>query len=226
MTSSGASITILALNQSETQALQDWSRGLDWVRWLLGDVRSRLETLSAGLASPAQAELLPTAWAHFTRHHFLPLLGPALRDAWQAAHDGKTRRLIQIARALEQQLPPGLAEASHHAAHLLLRSTRGAAFQEVLGKHRAAIADGRCPAHFVCVWACVGSLFQLGLANVCAEYLRLEWSILSRLHPHLPEPEGRDGILTLTRYLLPESPFSENAAPPADAGDPSSRQQH
>ena len=225
MTPSAASITILALNQSETQALQDWSRGLDWVRWLLGDVRSQMETLSAGLEAPATAELLHPAWSHFTRHHFLPLLGPALRDAWQAAQNGQTRRLVQMARTLDQQLPPALAENSRHAARLLLRSTRGAAFQEVLGKHRAAIADGRCPAHLVCVWACVGTLFQLGLANVCAEYLRLEWGILSRHHPHLSEPEGRDGILTLTRSLLPNSRFSESASHPTESADPGSRQQ-
>lgn len=204
MTGSG-SITILAMGRSEEQALLDWSRGLDWVRWMLGDIRSRLETLSTGGSAPYEPFQVKTAWVQFVQEVFTPVLGPALRKSWHAAQAGQTRRLMTVAQEVECSLAPAVAELSGAAAHILLRSTRGAVCQEVLGKHRAAIAEERCPAHLVVVWAAVGVLFQLGLANVCAEYLRLEWAMLSRNCPDLTEPEGDFGIASLTRDLVSSS---------------------
>lgn len=212
--SASRSITVLALNESERQALLDWSRGLDWVSWLLGGIRARLgPERAAGLRDEAAAR---AAWARFSREVFLPLLGPALREAWQAAQDGRTRDLQEVARELEKNLPPAEREHSRAAARILLRDTRRAAFQEVLGKHRAAIAEDRCPPHLVCVWAAAGALFQLGLANVCAEYLRLEWSLLSGQSPALREPEDDTGILALTAEILRGS----RASFAAESGEP------
>ncbi len=201
--SASRSITVLALNESEREALLDWSRGLDWVSWLLSGIRARL----GPAASAAGDEVaVRAAWDRFACELFLPVLGPALREAWQAAQEGRTRRLASLALELDQKLPAAARERSQEAARILLRGTRGAAFQDVLGKHRAAIADGRCPAHLVCVWAATGVLFQLGLANVCAEYLRLEWAMLGSRHPGLPgEPEGACGILALTGRIIQES---------------------
>jgi hypothetical protein len=203
-----ASITVLAMGRSEEQALLDWSRGLDWVRWMLGDIRSQLVTLSTGGEAPYEAGAVEECWQTFAREVFTPQLGPALRASWQAAQAGQTQRLMALARGLEKELPVAIREASTAAARILLRSTRGAAFQATLGKHRAAIAEERCPAHLVCVWAAVGALFQLGLANVCAEYLRLEWTMLSRHCPDLKEPEGTFSVATLTSGLLAPCAFS------------------
>ncbi len=201
--SASRSITVLALNESERQALLDWSRGLDWVSWLFGGVRARLGVERAG--GLADEPAVRAAWERFAGRVFLPVLGPALRSAWQAAHEGRTRELRQVALELDQQLNAEEREHSQTAARVLLRDTRRAAFQEVLGKHRAAIADERCPPHLVTVWAATGVLFQLGLANVCAEYLRLEWSMRSSRVPGLDEPEGAAGILTLTGEILRQS---------------------
>lgn len=204
--SAARSITVLALDVGERQALLDWSRGLDWVAWMLSGIRARL--------GPVHAAALPDAtaaradWERFSRDVFLPVLGPTLREAWHAAQEGRTRDLAAVARRLEQALPTGMREFSREAARLLLRETRRAAFQEVLGKHRAAIAGELCPPHLVCVWAATGVLFQLGLANVCAEYLRLEWALRSAHLPGLPEPEGEFGILPLTGGVLRLSGFA------------------
>ena len=198
-----ASITILALDRDENQALFDWSRGLDWVRWLLSDIRRQLPPVMTDTDGTADEEAaLRRRWRRYAREVFLPEAGPALRACWQAAHAGRTRELSRLARGLEQSLPADQRERSTRAAELLLRGTRQAVFQETLGKHRAAVADGRCPAHFAPVWAAVGVLFQLGLANVCAEYLRMEWAILTRHCPELPEPEGADSIVELTRQIM------------------------
>lgn len=194
------SITVLALDDDEKRALVDWSRGLDWVAWLLGSIRARLSPeRSEGLCDESAVW---ASWEKFASELFLPVLGPALREAWQAAQEGQTRVLLEVARRLERQLPAVVCEQSHEAAQLLLRDTRRAAFQEVLGKHRAAIEEGRCPPHLVCVWSATGVLFQLGLANVCAEYLRLEWALRCAQVPGLREPEGELGILALTGRLL------------------------
>lgn len=202
-----SSITILALDRSEEQALMDWSRGLDWVRWMLGDIRSHLETLSTGRGAPYEPGEVRVAWERFVQELFVPVVGPALREGWHAALAGQTRRLMGVAEELERTLPIEVGERSRAAAHILLRSTRGAVCQDVLGKHRAAIEEERCPAHLVPVWAAVGVLFQLGLANVGAEYLRLEWAMLSRNCPDLAEPEGDFGLHQLTRALLNSSSF-------------------
>lgn len=197
-----ASITVLALDRSEQQALMDWSRGLDWVRWMLGDVRSQLEVISTGERAPYEASEVKGAWADFAKRRFEPVLGPRLRESWEAAQAGQTRQLQEVAARLEGDLDGELRERSGLAARILLRSTRGAVFQETLGKHRAAIEEGRCPAHLVCVWAAVGSLFQLGLANVVAEYLRLEWAMLSRHCADVAEPEGALSLVSLTSGVL------------------------
>jgi len=204
--SARASITILAIDRDEDLALHDWARGLDWVRWILSDIRNRLPPLSTSDLPPKDEARILQAWDRFATTLFIPLIGPSLKNAWHAAHSGRTRQLSRIAEDLEQHLPPALRERSTLAADLLLRGTRQAAFQEVLGKHRAAIAEGRCPSHLAPVWAATGVLFQLGLANVCAEYLRLEWAMLTRLCPDLPEPSGPVSIIELTRQIVHTSP--------------------
>ena len=201
--SQNRSITVLAMDDDEKRALVDWSRGLDWVAWLLGGIRARLgPERSQGLVDEVAVF---AAWEGFARGLFLPVLGPALREAWQAAQEGRTRGVLEVAHRLERELPGPVGAQSQEAARILLRDTRRASFQEVLGKHRAAIEQGRCAPHLVCVWAATGVLFQLGLANVCAEYLRLEWALRSGQVPALTPPEGDLSILALTGALLRQS---------------------
>lgn len=223
--SSLASITILAIDRDENLALHDWARGLDWVRWILSDIRSHLPPLSTATESPLQEADVLRAWDHFASHLFLPLIGPSLKEAWHAAHSGRTRKLAQVAQDLDKSLPIALRERSSQAADLLLRGTRHAVYQEVLGKHRAAIAEGRCPAHLIPVWAATGVLFQLGFANVCAEYLRLEWSMLSRLCLDLAEPSGTTSIVELTQQLVHTSPHTLKIEPEAPNPDSDLRKQ-
>ena len=62
---------------------------------------------------------------------------------------------------------------------MLLKSTKHARYQGVLGRLREAVEQSRCDGHIAIVWAAVGHLFQLSLTNVIAEYLRLEWDMVS-----------------------------------------------
>lgn len=217
--SARASITILAIDRDENLALHDWARGLDWVRWILSDIRSHLPPLSTATESPLQEADVLRAWDHFASHLFLPLIGPSLKEAWHAAHSGRTQKLAHVAKDLEQRLPITVRERSTQSAELLLRGTRHAVYQEVLGKHRAAITEDRCPAHLIPVWAATGVLFQLGLANVCAEYLRLEWAMLSRLCLDLAEPSGANSIVELTQQLVHTSPHILKLDPEAPETD-------
>lgn len=203
--SSRTSITILAIDRDENLAWHDWARGLDWVRWILSDIRSHLPPLSTAIDPPTLEEEVLKSWDDFASNLFLPLIGPCLDEAWHAAHSGQTRKLAEIASQLDLSLPEPLRERSAQASDLLLQGTRHAVFQEVLGKHRAAINEGRCPGHLIPVWAATGVLFQLGMANVCAEYLRLEWAMLSRRCLDITEPAGPNSIVELTRTLVHKS---------------------
>jgi hypothetical protein len=64
----------------------------------------------------------------------------------------------------------------------------------VLGHFRDQITAGRCEGHLAIVWAAVGNFFHLSLANVIAEYLRLEWEIGTR--DDLKRREPNFGLLT------------------------------
>lgn len=174
------------------QVIEEWARGLDWVKWLLGSVRARTEVLMVE----------DLAWEDFADGLLRDAVGPALRAAWHAAHSGNVEGLITADAALTTKLPAEIAQRSQHAGAVLLRSTRQARYQAILGRLREAVEQGRCSGHIAIVWATVGHFFQLSLANVIAEYLHLEWDIATRDHARCPHPAGRYSIAGLTSQTM------------------------
>lgn len=195
------SITLLPTphdTADEAQIVEDWSRGLDWVKWLLGSVRARTELL---LVDDGVLPL-PAAWAEFTEGVLREVLGPALKSAWQSAQAGDLEGLIAVDAALSAKLPAAAAKRSVFAGAVLLKSTRHARYQAVLGRLREAVEQGRCDGHIAIVWAAVGYFFQLSLTNVIAEYLHLEWDILTRDEMTQEKPAGRHSIAGLTSQIM------------------------
>jgi hypothetical protein len=161
-------VTVLAdADETEAEALEDWARGLDWVHWLFSSIRNRLETLH-----------LEGRWTD-SRDQTRELSIHLIR-AWQAAEAGDAEALQKLDQELGSTWPEALSERSAKAGELLLRSTRGARYQGVLGRFRKACDEGRTPGHFLTVWAAVGHFFQLSMVNVIAEYLRLERTMAGR----------------------------------------------
>jgi len=191
-------VTVLVdADETVADALDDWSRGLEWVCWLFSSVRQRMEHLHFAPPGP-----LPPAWAAFAQGHVRSHLGPHLIAAAQAVLSGDLERLKALDHQLSGRLDPAQAARSREAGGILLRNTRGARYQGILGRYRSAQEAGQTPGHFLTVWAGVGNFFQLSLANVIAEYLRLEWDMAAR---HLPEKDAalsHDSIASLTRQIL------------------------
>ena len=174
--------------RGDIEIIEEWARGLDWVHWLLGSVRARTENLMVN----------GSGWQGFTDGPFRDHIGPALEISWLAAHRGDLQSLIAADTTLTESLDHGDNRRGIHAGGILLKSTRHARYQGVLGHFRDQIASGACEGHLATVWATVGNFFQLSLANVIAEYLRLEWEIDSRHTRDRTEPN----FALLTRELL------------------------
>ena len=176
----------------DAQIIEDWARGLDWVKWLLSSVRARTEVLMVEEA----------AWDDFADGVLRETIGPALKAAWQAAQAGDLAGLIAADERLSAQLPAELARRSIQAGAVLLKSTRHARYQAVLGRLREAVGQGDCAGHIAVVWAAVGHFFQLSLTNVIAEYLHLEWDIATRDLEPREKPTGSNGIAVLTSQVM------------------------
>ena len=220
------SITILAeADETEVTALEDWARGLDWVHWLFSSIRHRLGHLyfaPAGAtkdgpllnraactgtgASVFKAHPSPllAGWQNLALGQMRSLLGPTLIRAWQAARKGNAEELVALDHELSTRLPGDQLERSLKAGALLLRSTQRARYQGVLHHYRKSQHEGGAPGHFLIVWAAVGHFFQLSLANVLAEYLRLEWTMAARDFGNASEPDGSHSITRLTGLLMKE----------------------
>ena len=180
----------------EGQIIEDWSRGLDWVKWLLGSVRARVEVL---LAEDARV------WNDFAETLLREAVGPALKTAWQCAHANDLSGLISASAKLSSQLLPDACQRSVQAGAVLLKSTKHARYQAVLGRLREAVEQGRCDCHIAVVWAAVGHFFQLSLTNVIAEYVRLEWDIVTRDTPAPVPSAGKYSIAGLTSRIMYEA---------------------
>ncbi|MCX6838242.1 MAG: hypothetical protein NTX35_10580 [Verrucomicrobia bacterium] len=176
----------------DVQIIEDWARGLDWVKWLLSSVRARTEVLMVE----------DVAWDDFADGVLRETIGPALKFAWQAAQAGDLAGLIAADERLSAQLPAELARRSIQAGAVLLKSTRHARYQAVLGRLREAVGQGSCTGHIAIVWAAVGHFFQLSLTNVIAEYLHLEWDIATRDLEPRAKPTGNNGIAVLTSQVM------------------------
>ncbi len=179
----------------DTQIIEDWSRGLDWVKWLLGSVRARVEVLLVEDVGE---------WNEFAEGQLREAIGPALKSAWQSAHANDLAGLIAAAARLTSQLSPDACQRSLQAGAVLLKSTKHARYQGVLGRLREAVEQGKCDGHIAIVWASVGHFFQLSLTNVIAEYLRLEWDMVAR-DSHVQVPyAGKFSIAGLTSQVMYE----------------------
>lgn len=175
--------------------------GEPWVRWLLQSVRARCEE---GAFSPGERAgvPLPLAWGQFTDDWFLGRVAPQMVAAWRALNARDRASLTEIDGALDQGAHSSLLERSRAAGAVLLKSTRGARYQGVLGHYRADVEGGLAPGHFAIVWAAVGHFFHLSLTHVMAEYLRLEWEMATRELPHPPEPKGALSFAALVSTAL------------------------
>lgn len=179
----------------------DVLHGLDWVRWLLGGVRARCELLCFESHSTRRAALLGH-WSAFAKNEFDRVTGPRLVEAWMAASEGRIAILERVDAGLEESLPEAVARRSRHAGSVLMKGTRGARYQGALGHYRESLERaGRSP-HFVTAWASVGHFFQLSLASLVGEYLRLEWELGSRHLPGCTEPKGLLSVAHLASHQL------------------------
>ena len=191
----------------DKQVIEDWSRGLDWVKWLLGSVRSRVEVLLVEDVSE---------WNAAAESVLRDASGPALKSAWQSAHANDLAGLIAASSRLSSQLSPAACQRSLQAGAVLLKSTKHARYQGVLGRLREAVEQGRCDSHIAIVWAAVGHFFQLSLTNVIAEYLRLEWDMVAH-DSHLQVPyAGKFSIAGITSRIMSDA-SSESALRVVDA---------
>jgi hypothetical protein len=174
--------------RGEVEIVEEWARGLDWVRWLLSSVRARSGQLSVN----------GSGWQAFTEGVFRETLAPALEQAWSAAHAGDLAALAAVDAGLGTRFTTEEDQRSRQAGAILLKSTRRARYQGVLGHYRDQITAGRCAGHLAVVWAAVGHFFHLSLPNVIAEYLRLEWEIGTRGDVRRQEPD----YALLTRQVI------------------------
>lgn len=198
------SLTVLAdADETEGEALEDWSRGLDWVQWLFSSIRHRRDHLHFAKARSQPERLLPQEWSRFAEGPLTRALAPHFRKAWQAAQGLDLQGLLAADTAFSKELSTEEAERSVEAGRLLLKATRQARYQGMLGHYRGACENGTTPGHFLTVWAAVAHFFQLSLASAIAEYLRLEWMMATR---HLPVTPEIENLAPLTaRMMLPQA---------------------
>ncbi len=197
------SISLLSFDEDEAETLSEWARGLDWVHWLMDSVRQRVPHVA--FVSPGGArEEISMVWDEFAETDWRSAVGPVLAEAWHAAHEGNVDQLVACDAKLGDALAPVSRQASEEAGRRLLRTTRGARYQGVLGKYRVRVEETDSGCHAAVVWAATGCFFQLGLASVIAEYLHLEWDTATRHLTDRHGPLGKHGIAGLTSRMLHE----------------------
>lgn len=182
------SITVLAeAGETPAEALADWACSQDWVHWLLSGVRQRLDALHLEVPAAAAPRAfarrrlaLEGHWRSFLDGPWQTRLGPRLLQAWDAVQARDLQGLLALDADLETELEPAVRRRSRRAGDRLLRDTQGARYQGFLRHYRQACEDGRAAGHFLIVWAAVADFFQISLASLTAECLRLEWSLAAR----------------------------------------------
>ncbi|TDU62536.1 UreF protein [Prosthecobacter fusiformis] len=205
-------VTLLAdADESAETALEDWARGLDWVHWLFSSIRQRQAGICFHAVNLPQPSLYPRApitrqalaarWENFTQE-LRGNLGRPLIQAWQAARELDLPRLRELDALLDATLKGPALAGSREAGARLLQGTRGARYQGLLGRYRAVQEEGGTPGHFFIVWAAAGHFFQLSLASVIAEYIRLEWDLAVRHLPSPAHPLSAQSIAGLTSQLM------------------------
>ncbi len=195
-------LTVLAdPEETEDQALEDWARGLDWVQWLLSGVRRRCTRLHFA----SSGAVLQHDWEAFASGALRQRLMPAFMRSWQAVQQLDLERLLLEDGTLAGAMKEDEAAASLKAGQLLLKATRNARYQGLLGRFRRAQELSETPGHFLTTWAAVAQFFQVSLVSATAEYLRLEWALATQ---HLPGSVELRNLPQLTGSLLKEHPHA------------------
>ncbi|MEN3940641.1 urease accessory UreF family protein [Prosthecobacter sp. SYSU 5D2] len=206
-------VTLLAdAGETAETALEDWSRGLDWVHWLFSSIRQRQAGIHFHAAdlpqpglyprSPVTRQALAARWENFAQKDLRGPLGLALVQAWQVARDLDLVRLQELDAELDAALTGRARADSREAGARLLQGTRGARYQGLLGRYRTLQEESRTPGHFFIVWPAAAHFFQLSLASTIAEYIRLEWDLATRHLPAPAAPLSLQSITTLTGHLM------------------------
>lgn len=175
-------------DESEAGALEDFARGQEWVRWLLSSIRRRNLPVHAAAQGASDLVSARRLWSDFSKGGLVSVLRPHFLAAWRAVSCGDLQALVEADTAFTAALTECECARSMQAGGLLLQATRHARYQGRLGRYRAACEAGSAPGHFLTVWAGVAGFFQLSLASAAAEYLRLEWEILTWNLPGAPQP--------------------------------------
>jgi hypothetical protein len=173
-------LTVLAEAQEpEEEAVEDFARGLEWVRWLLAGIRRKNLAIHCRPLRTARAGTAHALWSDFGHQRLPTSLRAHFLQAWQASAKGDLQAVIAADLAFTASLSEDESNRSTQAGELLLQATRHARYQGWLGRYRVVCQAGESPGHFLTVWAGVAHFFQLSLASAAAEYLRLEWEMLT-----------------------------------------------
>ncbi len=101
------------------------------------------------LSEPTIPDLALLTWQ---QSMLMPLLGPAFRDAWQAATQMRISELRQADLTLDAAiLDPKIRQNSTSAGHALLEAITSMRGDRGLKRYGVAVSEGELPGHFVVV---------------------------------------------------------------------------
>lgn len=146
-------LTVLAEAQEpEEEAVEDFARGLEWVRWLLAGIRRKNLAIHCRPLRTARAGTAHALWSDFGHQRLPTSLRAHFLQAWQASAKGDLQAVIAADLAFTASLSEdesnrstqaGAAAASHTP-----RSLSGLA-----GPLPSCLPSRRVPGHFLTVWA-------------------------------------------------------------------------
>jgi hypothetical protein len=197
----------LALHSGESRAEHDES--LSWVRWLFQGVRAHCEYVLFVTDGEAGRHSMVKDWEAFLDGPWKSVVAPGLLAGWRAADAGDLEALLAENARMGSLLPEEARERSLVAGELLLRSTRGAKYQGVLGHLRQRVESDGLEVHLLTVWAAVSVVFQLPVADVVGEYLREEWMTATGRYAHHADPQGLLSFAATAHRTLREAGFHE-----------------
>ena len=181
-------------------SLEEQTRGLDWVHWLLRSVRQSCEGVITEQVSTREA--LYANWRLFIKDKFIPVLGPALIKSWHSMASRDVEALLIQDQVWASLLLDAERSRSLEAGAVLLARTEGARYQGALGHFREALSAGEGEGHIGVVWPCIAQLFQLSAATMLAEYLRLEWETAARELSGVATPVGSVSFVKVVGAVL------------------------
>ncbi len=172
-------------------------------------VRAQCEAILFLTHGEAGRHTMITDWGAFLEQPWKAYIAPCLLEAWRAADAGDLDALLTVDARLGQHLSPEHLSRSLFAGELLLKSTRGAKYQGVLGHLRQRIEEEAREVHLTTVWAAVSVVFQLPVADVVGEYLREEWMTSTGRHAHHADPQGLLSFAATAHRTLRDAGFHD-----------------